>query len=57
MGIIDNLKSKLSGNKKSVKQGVDKAADVVDDHVGSHADKVHKAAEMTKDQIDKLPDA
>ncbi|HUV17060.1 MAG TPA: Rv0909 family putative TA system antitoxin [Ilumatobacteraceae bacterium] len=57
MGIIDSVKSKLGGNKSQVKQGVDKAADVIDDKAGAHADKVQQGAEAAKDAIDKLPDA
>lgn len=57
MGLMDTIKSKLGGNKTQVKQGVDKAADVVDDKAGAHADKVQQAAEVAKDQVDKLPDA
>lgn len=57
MGILDSIKSKLSGNKKQVKQGIDKGADVVDDHAGAHADKVQKGAKVAKDQVDKLPNA
>jgi hypothetical protein len=55
MGLLDTIKSKLGGNKTQVKQGIDKAADVVDDKAGAHADKVQQAAEVAKDQIDKLP--
>ena len=40
-----------------VKQGIDKAADVVDDKAGQHADKVQQGAEMAKDAIDKLPES
>ena len=57
MGIMDSIKSKLGGNKSQVKQGVDKAADVIDDKAGEHADKVQQGAEVVKDAIDKLPDA
>ena len=57
MGIIDSIKSKLGGNKNQAKQGVDKAADVVADKAGEHADKVQQGAEVVKDGIDKLPDA
>ncbi|HUS41398.1 MAG TPA: Rv0909 family putative TA system antitoxin [Ilumatobacteraceae bacterium] len=57
MGFIDSIKSKLGGNKSQVKQGVDKAADVVGDKAGEHADKVQQGAEAVKDGIDKLPDA
>ena len=57
MGFMDSIKSKLGGNKSQAKQGVDKAADVIDDKAGAHADKVQQAAEVVKDGIDKLPDA
>lgn len=57
MGFMDSIKSKLSGNKSKAKQGIDKAANVVADHAGSHANKVRKGAKMAKDQVDKLPDA
>lgn len=60
MGFMDNIKqakSKLGGNKTQVKQGIDKAADAVDDKAGAHADKVQQGAEAAKDAVDKLPDA
>lgn len=56
MGFIDTIKSKLGGSKNQAKQGVDKAADVVADKAGEHADKVDQGAEMAKDAIDKLPE-
>jgi gas vesicle protein len=57
MGIMDSIKSKVGGNKQQAKQVVDKAADVVADKAGAHADKVEQGAEMAKDAIDTLPDA
>jgi hypothetical protein len=57
MGLLDTVKSKLGGNKAQAKQGVDKAADVIDDKAGEHGDKVQQGAEVVKDGIDKLPDA
>ena len=57
MGLFDSVKSKLSGNKSQVKQGIDKAADAVDDKAGEHADKVQQGAEIAKDAVDKLPDS
>ncbi len=57
MGLMDSIKSKLGGNKTQIKQGVDKAADVVGGKAGAHADKVDKGAKMAKDAVDKLPDA
>ena len=61
MGFLENIKGtakpKLGGNKTQVKQGIDKAADTVDDRAGAHADKVQKGADMAMDAVDKLPDA
>lgn len=57
MGLLDSIKAKLGGNKETVKGGIDKAADVVDDKAGASADKVQQGAEMAKDAVDKLPDA
>jgi hypothetical protein len=57
MGLFDSIKSKFGGNKTQVKQGIDKAADVVGDKAGAHADKVQQGAEVAKDAVDKLPDA
>lgn len=54
MGFMDTIKSKLSGNKAQTKKAIDTAADKIDDHAGAHADKVHKAADMAKDGVDKL---
>jgi len=56
MGILDSLKSKLSGNNDKVNQGVDTAADVAGDKVPDHADKIDKGADTAKDAIDKLDD-
>ena len=56
MGLLDTIKSKLGQSKPQVKQGIDKAADVIDDKAGAHGDKVQQAAEFAKDQVDKLPD-
>ena len=54
MGFLDKAKQAVSGNKRQVKQGIDKAADIADDKAGAHADKVHKGASMAKEQVDKL---
>jgi hypothetical protein len=56
MGLLDTIKSKLGKSKPQAKQGIDKVADAVDDKAGAHADKVQQAAEVAKDQVDKLPD-
>ena len=55
MGIIDSIKTKISGNKPQIKQGIDKAANAIDGKAGKHADKVQKAATAAKDAVDKLP--
>jgi hypothetical protein len=57
MGLLNTIKSKLGGNKHQIKQGVDKAADVIGSKAGAHADKVQKGAETVKGAVDKLPDA
>lgn len=56
MGVFDTVKSKLGKNKTQTKDGIDKGADFIDDRAGAHADKVQKASEAAKDQVDKLPD-
>lgn len=56
MGLFDSIKSKLSGNKKQIKDGIDTAADKVDDKLPQHADKIQQGAEAAKDAVDKLPD-
>ncbi len=57
MGFMDSIKSMFGGSKNQVKQGIDKASDVVESKAGEHADKVQQGAEMAKDAVDKLPDA
>ena len=57
MGILNTIKSKVGGNKRQIKQGVDKAADVIEGKAGAHADKVNKGAEAVKKAVDKIPDA
>ena len=55
MGLLDKIKGLVSGNKNKAKQGVDAAADQVEKIVpDAHDDKVEKAADATKDAIDKL---
>ena len=56
MGLFDSMKSKLSGNKSSVKQGFDKGADVAADKAPEHADKIDQGSKMAKDAVDKIPD-
>jgi hypothetical protein len=54
MGFLDSITSKF-GNKRQMKQGVDKAADVVSSKAGDHADKVDQGTKVVKDAIDNMP--
>ena len=56
MGIMDSIKGLVGGNKDKLKDGIDKAADVIDDKAGQHSDKVQQGAKMAKDAVDKLPE-
>jgi hypothetical protein len=55
VGFLNSIKSKFGGNKTQIKQGVDKAAEVVAPKAGDHADKVNQGAAVVKDAIDKIP--
>jgi hypothetical protein len=55
MGLIDKIKGLVGGHKKDVTAGVDKAADVAKSKLPDrHDDKVDKAADTVKDQINKI---
>ena len=55
MSIVDKAKGLLGKNREKAKDGVDKAADVIDDKTGGkHTDKIESAAEKAKDMIDDL---
>jgi len=57
MSIFDKAKNLVGGHTKQVKDGVDKAADVVDDKThGKHHEKIDDVADKAKDAIDKLDD-
>lgn len=50
MGLLDKIKGLLGGNKKAVKGGIDKGADVVESKTpDSVEDKVEAVAEKAKD--------
>jgi hypothetical protein len=55
MGFTDKIKGLVGGNKEAVKDGVDKAADVVEsktpDSVDTH---VEKGADVLKDAVDTI---
>ena len=55
MGILDKIKSVVSGRRDQLKSGIDKASGTVESKVGAkHAPKVDKAAEKAKIVVDKL---
>jgi len=55
MAFMDKLKGMVRGREKQVKQGIDKAADVVEKRVGAkNANKVDSVADRAKDAVDKL---
>ena len=54
MGLMDKLKEMISGNTDKVKQGVEKAGDMVDEKTGGKfGDKIDMAQEKAADMIDK----
>ena len=58
MGIsdfIDKAKDMMSGNKDKVKDGVEKAADMVDEKTGGKfSDQIDKGEEAAKDFVEDL---
>jgi len=57
MGFMDKLKGLTKGRGKQIDNGIDKAADVVDEHTGGkHSDTIDKVADKAKDLVDKLDD-
>lgn len=55
MGILDKIKSLVSGRQDQLKSGIDKASGAVETKVGSkHAPKVDQAAAKAKEVVDKL---
>jgi hypothetical protein len=55
MGLLDKIKGLLGGNKKAVKEGIDKVADVVESKTPDSIDsKVESAAEKVKDIVDSV---
>jgi hypothetical protein len=56
MGLMDTVKGWFGGNKDTVKGGIDKAGDAVDDKTGGKfTDRVDKGQDMATDAVDKLP--
>jgi hypothetical protein len=51
---MDTVKGWFGGNKDTVKGGIDKAGDAVDDKTGGKiADQVDKGQDMANDAVDK----
>ena len=62
MGLLDTLKGALKGNTDKVKDGLDKAAEMVDEKTdGKFADKIDmaqgKVGDMLDDMAEEAPDA
>ena len=52
MGLLDKLKSALSGRKEQVSGGIDKTGDVVDEKTGGkYASQVDTAQDKAKDML------
>ena len=57
MGLLDKVKGLLGANADKVKEGVEKAGDMVDEKTdGKYADKVDMAQEKIEDVLDDLDD-
>ena len=53
MGLLDKIKAMLGGNADKVKQGIDKAGDMVDDKTGGKfGDKIDMAQEKAGEMLD-----
>ncbi len=57
MGLLDKVKSMIGGNADKVKDGIDKAGDMIDEKTGGkHTDKIDMAEDKIADVIDKVDD-
>ena len=55
MGFTDKVKGLIGGNKSTVKDGIDKAADAVESKTPDSVDaQVEKGADVLKDVVDKI---
>jgi hypothetical protein len=55
MGLLDSLKGLIGGNKKAIKDGIDKAVEVVQSKTPDNLDgQVAKGAEMAKGLLDQI---
>jgi hypothetical protein len=57
MGLLDTIKGLVKGNKKTIIEGVDKAADMIQTKTSDDVDaQVEKGASVVKDLVEKLDD-
>ena len=55
MGLFDSVKGLIKGNKSTIDQGIDKAAELVQTKTPDQIDgAVTQAAEAAKDAVDKI---
>ena len=55
MGLLDNIKGALKGNADKVQDGIEKAADVIDDKTdGKYSDQIDMAEEKIGDVVEGL---
>lgn len=55
MGFLDKIKDLAGGNADKVKDGLEKAGDVIDDKTGgAHTDKIDMATDKIADVVDGL---
>lgn len=55
MGLSDMIKDAVAGNEDTVNQGIDKVADLVDEHTqGQYSGQVDQAQSFLKDQVSGL---
>jgi len=58
MGLLDTIKGLVKGNKKTILEGVDKAADLIQTKTSDDVDaQVEKGAGVVKDLVEKLDDS
>lgn len=57
MGLLDKIKAMIGGNADKVKDGIDKAGDMVDEKTGGKfTDKIEMAEEKIAEVIDDEPE-
>ena len=57
VGLLDSIKGLIKGNKKTIDEGIDKAAQMVQEKTPDQIDgAVKQAADAAKDAVDKIDD-